>query len=76
MHVQAFVFVGMKPYWCILLQHGLGECCQAIRNRVVDGDLFLVSISSFYSVYTNGIFHVAHCHTIKTNKLIIQSKCE
>ncbi|XP_023706055.1 protein piccolo isoform X3 [Cryptotermes secundus] len=25
----------------VLRDHGLGECCEAIRNRVVDGDLFL-----------------------------------
>lgn len=31
---------------CVPFQHGLGECCEAVRKRDVDGDLFLVSTIS------------------------------
>jgi len=35
-------------YLCVFsLQHGLGECCIAIRKRDVDGEAFLVSMACY-----------------------------
>jgi hypothetical protein len=55
-HVQSFICVGTMSWCvCVLFQHGLGACCEAIRKRDVDGDLFLVSTELFcFDYWTSG----------------------